>query len=114
MPALIDVSWDGAAPLDLTLRDAGHPAGLYMPYVVVTVTDEAVAGVAHAMLGWSDDDFECTLEPSLLDLTTPGQRRFDFPVVYSDGVAPVVLGVQALGLSGGVFARVRAHLTRVA
>lgn len=115
MPAILDVAWDGSAPLELTLRPAAHPAGLYVPYVVVSVSDEAVAGVAAAMLGWSDEVFEeNTLEPSYLDLTTPGQHRFDLPVVYSDGVAPVVLGLQALGLAGTLHCRVRAHLTRVA
>jgi hypothetical protein len=103
-------TWDGAAPLLLTLRDPGHPAGLYELHGVVSVETPA-PGAASASVVWGDGS-----AAAYTPLGGAGQVElaFDRTTLYSDGVAPIVLTLDPAGALAGVLSCVvRATAARV-
>lgn len=115
---LIDEAWDGSAPAEFVLRPAGHAAGLYALLGVVSVATPA-SGVAAAAVSWSDataGDPPGAPAAAQAALGAAGQTElaFDRRVVYSDGVAPVVLRLEPFGDLTGLSTRVRAAAVRLA
>jgi hypothetical protein len=112
---MLDESWNGASPLELVLRPAGHAAGLYQLVCVVAVSVPA-PGAAFAGATWHDDAAggACTASAFAPLGDAPGQVAVELTpgVVYSDGTTSLVLTLTPSDLAG--FAgRVRAVAARV-
>jgi len=109
--AFFDVAWDGAAPLTLVLRAAGHPPGLYVPHVALRV-DAPAQGGAEVVLSWAD--FGARQASGYVALVDEGPQAVAFvgaEVFYSDGTSPVALVLSPAGAAAA--GRVRAVAARV-